>query len=83
MCDCNYKKYTEHNTNIKINTLKCNPIDTALWCNQIPLNEYDDNNNIVKSNIVNGCWECNYDDSYQENNYLYNRSIYGELASAL
>ena len=67
----NYK-----NCNIKIRTLECNPSDKNLWTQQLPLNEYGDNNEVIKSNIINGCWECNYEDSYEDNNYLYNRSLY-------
>jgi len=76
MSGCNYKNPTCNTCNIKIRTLECNPGDRNLWTQQLQLNEYGDNNEVVKSNIVNGCWECNYDDLYEENSYLCRRSLY-------
>ena len=76
MCDCNYKSPPCNNCNLRVKTLECNPIDTNLWTQQLPLNEYGDNNDVVKSNIVNGYWQCNYEDSYEENSYLCRRSLY-------
>lgn len=76
MCDCNYKNPPCNNCNIRVKTIDCNPIDTNLWKQQLPLKEYGDNNEVVKSNIVNSYWNCNYEDSYEENSYLCRRSLY-------
>ena len=89
-CDCNSKcacacdkfKSPSYNTcNIKIKTLPCNPTDTELWCNQLPLNEYGGNNEVIKSNIVNGYWQCNFEELDEDNNYLCRRKFFDGVES--
>ena len=77
MCDCkNFKSPPCNTCNINIKTLPCNPIDTNLWSNQLPLKEYGDNNEVIKSNIVHGFWQCNYDELYEDNSYLCRRKFF-------
>ena len=58
--------------NVKIETLDCNPGNRELWYkNKLPT-DLDP----VRSNIINGCWECNYDESNEVNTTLCNRNFY-------
>jgi hypothetical protein len=58
--------------NLNIETTNCNPGNRELWFkNKLPL-DLDP----VRSNIVNGCWECNYYDEDRINSTLCGRSFY-------
>lgn len=63
--------------NIKIDTMDCNPNNKDLWYKQrLPENVCP-----VRSNIINGCWECNYEESYNVNSILFDRTLYSGFIS--
>ena len=58
--------------NLNIATTDCNPGNRHLWFkNKLP-SDLDP----VRSNIINGCWECNYQLEYQINSSLCSRNFY-------
>ena len=59
--------------NIKLDTLPCNPNEPEFWNNQLNISNH---NEIVKTNIINSCWQCNHEDSYEMNSELCRRSLY-------
>lgn len=57
--------------NLKIKTINCCPSNRVEWFKHKLPEDVDP----VRSNIVNGCWECNYDEDYVINSTLCDRSF--------
>ena len=55
-----------------VQTMDCNPGNKNLWFKYKLPEDVDP----VRSNIVNGCWECNYEESNRVNTILCNRAMY-------
>ena len=55
-----------------VDTMDCNPANRNLWFKH----KLPENVDPVRSNIANGCWECNYDESNEVNTTLCNRALY-------
>jgi hypothetical protein len=66
---------TKNACDTAVDTLDCNPQNRNLWFKYDLPKDVDP----IRSNIVNGCWECNYAESNDVNTTLCNRAMYDEF----